>query len=104
MEPLGSVGDEEEEGGGEGEEDREGKEATDSNGGEDEHDQLQQQEEVGEQDGSALKPTAKEAEFVSSDVIAAASRQKQGTLAPYGLPCVRELLRFLVSIINIRER
>ena len=102
VEPLGSVGDEEE-GGREKEEDRERKEGTDSNGG-DEHDQLQQQEEGQEEDESDLKPSAQEVEFVSSDVIAATSRHRHGTLAPYGLPCVRELLRFLVSIINMKER
>ena len=104
VEPPGSIEDEEKEGEGEGEgETRETVE--ESNGGsegDDEHDQLQQQEEGREEDE---KPSPQPStEFVSSAVISAASRQRQGTLAPYGLPCVRELLRFLVSIINIRER
>ena len=29
---------------------------------------------------------------------------KDKVLTPYGLPCVRELLRFLVSIINTQDR
>ena len=29
---------------------------------------------------------------------------KDKVLTPYGLPCVRELLRFLISIINTQER
>ena len=93
----------EEKEGGEGEEEGEGRETTDSNGG-DEHDELKQQEEGLEEGEAGLKRTAHEAEFVSSDVITATSRHRQGTLTPYGLPCVRELLRFLVSIINVKER
>ena len=30
--------------------------------------------------------------------------EKHRSVAPYGLPCVRELLRFLISIINSRDR
>ena len=30
--------------------------------------------------------------------------EKQRSVAPYGLPCVKELLRFLISIINSRDR
>ncbi|CAI8046654.1 Golgi-specific brefeldin A-resistance guanine nucleotide exchange factor 1 [Geodia barretti] len=97
------VEDDVEEEGGEGEEEGGGRETTDSNGG-DEHDELKQQEEGLEEGEAGLKRTAHEAEFVSSDVITATSRHRQGTLAPYGLPCVRELLRFLVSIINVKER
>ena len=83
----------------------------DGNGGHDEgdeHDQLQQQEEArgdtGEGEEHGTKPGSQQAEFVSGDVFSGTSRHRHGTLVPYGLPCVRELLRFLVSIINMRER
>ena len=70
----------------------------------DEHDQLEQQDDTQEDGEPVSKPEIQQTQFVSSDVISAVSRHKHGTLAPYGLPCVRELLRFLVSIINMRER
>lgn len=31
-------------------------------------------------------------------------RAKEKVLTPYGLPCVRELLRFLVSLVSTEER
>ncbi len=31
------------------------------------------------------------------------AREKEKDLTPYGLPCVRELLRFLVSIISTED-
>jgi len=43
-------------------------------------------------------------EFVSSDVFNVTTRHKHGSFTPYGLPCVRELMRFLISIINVRDR
>ena len=70
----------------------------------DEHDQLEQQDDTQEDGEPVSKPETQQAQFVSSDVFSAVSRHKHGTLVPYGLPCVRELLRFLVSIINMRER
>ena len=106
LEPSTSIDDEEvskggEEGGEVGERSKE--EVDDSNGGDegDEHDQLQQQDEA---DEPGVKVESQPAEFVSGDVFSAVSRHKQSTLVPYGLPCVRELLRFLVSLINMRER
>ena len=39
-----------------------------------------------------------------SSVAIAPHRHKPGTMCPYGLPCVKELLRFLTSIINVTER
>lgn len=41
-----------------------------------------------------------EEEGVSDEKV---SDEKGKVLTPYGLPCVRELLRFLVSIINTEE-
>ena len=86
-----------------GEEEKSKEEVDDSNCVDegDEHDQLQQQDETDEPD---VKVESQPTEFVSGDVFSAVSRHKQGTLLPYGLPCVRELLRFLVSLINMRER
>ena len=97
---------EEQEGGDEGDGEKgEGEEAKGGNEEADEHDQLKQLEESQEEEeGSSAKPKSPHAEFVSSDVCYVTSRHKHGTLAPYGLPCIRELLRFLVSIINMRER
>lgn len=69
----------------------------------DEHDQLKQQDELKDEEPSSVSET-QQTGFISSDVISATSRHKHGTLVPYGLPCVRELLRFLASIINMRER
>ena len=43
-------------------------------------------------------------EFLSSEVAYASSRHKAGVLPPHGLPCLRELLRFLISIINTTDR
>ena len=43
-------------------------------------------------------------EIVSNDVACASSRHKAGVLPPHGLPCLRELLRFLISIINTTDR
>lgn len=43
-------------------------------------------------------------EIVSNDVACASSRHKAGVLPPHGLPCLRELLRFLISIINATDR
>ena len=43
-------------------------------------------------------------EIVSNDVACASSRHKAGILPPHGLPCLRELLRFLISIINSLDR
>ena len=43
-------------------------------------------------------------EVVSNDVACASSRHKAGVLPPHGLPCLRELLRFLISIINTTDR
>ena len=43
-------------------------------------------------------------EIVSNDVACASSRHKAGMLPPHGLPCLRELLRFLISIINTTDR
>ena len=43
-------------------------------------------------------------EIVSNDVACASSRHKAGVLPPHGLPCLRELLRFLNSIINTTDR
>ena len=43
-------------------------------------------------------------EFLSNEVACASSRHKAGVLSPYGLPCLRELLRFLISIINSSDR
>lgn len=43
-------------------------------------------------------------EFLSNDVACASSRHKAGVLPPHGLPCLRELLRFLVSIINATDK
>lgn len=104
-EPTVSEEEEEERGGEESGERGDNEEAVDSNVGDegDEHDQLEQQDEVQDEESSS-KPVAEQAEFVSGDVFSATSRHKHGTLVPYGLPCVRELLRFLVSIINMRER
>ncbi len=56
-----------------------------------------------------LEPTEEDEEgkqdFVSSDVCYVSSRHKHGSSPqPYGLPCVRELLRFLISITNTRDR
>ena len=49
--------------------------------------------------GSALT------EFLSNEVACASSRHKASVqLPPYGLPCLRELLRFLISIINSTDR
>jgi len=42
-------------------------------------------------------------EFASGEVFNAATRHKHSS-TPYGLPCVRELVRFLISIINVRDR
>ena len=68
-------------------------------------DQSEQQEESHDQDGvPSDKPEEPPSEFVSSDVCYVTSRHKHVTVVPYGLPCVRELLRFLVSITNMRER
>ena len=39
-----------------------------------------------------------------SSVAIAPHRHKPGAMCPYGLPCVKELLRFLTSIINVAER
>ena len=100
---------EEQEGGDEGDGEKgEGEEAKGGIAGDeeaDEHDQLEQLEESQEEEeDSSAKPKSPHAEFVSSDVCYVTSRHKHGTLVPYGLPCIRELLRFLVSIINMRER
>ena len=43
-------------------------------------------------------------EFLSSEVACVSSRHKAGVLPPHGLPCLRELLRFLISIINTSDR
>lgn len=43
-------------------------------------------------------------EFLSNEVAYASSRHKAGVLPPHGLPCLRELLRFLISIINTTDR
>ena len=43
-------------------------------------------------------------EFMSNEVACASSRHKAGVLPPHGLPCLRELLRFLISIINTTDR
>ena len=43
-------------------------------------------------------------DFLSSEVAYASSRHKAGVLPPHGLPCLRELLRFLISIINTTDR
>ena len=68
-------------------------------------DQSEQREESRDEEEESPE-LVKEApsDFVSSDVCYVTSRHKHVTLVPYGLPCVRELLRFLVSIINMRER
>ena len=55
-------------------------------------------------DTVSVVPVTPSTELVSSDICYVASRHKRATLMPYGLPCIRELLRFLVSIINMRER
>ncbi|XP_064404547.1 Golgi-specific brefeldin A-resistance guanine nucleotide exchange factor 1-like isoform X2 [Halichondria panicea] len=39
-----------------------------------------------------------------TNVAIAPHRHKPGALCPYGLPCVKELLRFLTSIINTSEK
>lgn len=39
-----------------------------------------------------------------SSVAMAPLRHKPGAMSPYSLPCVRELLRFLTSIVNTAER
>ncbi len=55
-------------------------------------------------------PTGEDAEeekhaLVSSDICYVSSRHKHGSSPqPYGLPCVRELLRFLISITNPRDK
>lgn len=49
--------------------------------------------ETPEDNSEELESVAKEKEEVKDKV-----------LTPYGLPCVRELLRFLVSIINTQDR
>ena len=38
------------------------------------------------------------------NVAIAPLRHKPGALSPYSVPCVRELLRFLTSIMNAAER
>lgn len=83
-----------------------GGEAVDSIVGDDgdEHDHLEQQDETKEDEEPSTISETQQTGFVSSDVISATSRHKHGTLVPYGLPCIRELLRFLASIINMRER
>ena len=43
-------------------------------------------------------------EFLSNDVACASSRHKAGVLPPHGLPCLRELLRFLISIVNATDK
>lgn len=97
---------EKEEVGEEGREEGEGEEAVDNMVGDDgdEHDQLKQQDELKEDEEPSSVSETQQTGFISSDVISATSRHKHGTLVPYGLPCVRELLRFLASIINMRER
>ncbi len=39
-----------------------------------------------------------------TNVAIAPHRHKPGHMCPYGLPCVKELLRFLTSIINSSEK
>lgn len=97
---------EKEEVGEDGGEEGEGVEAVDDIVGDDgdEHDQLKQQDEMKEDEEPGSIPETQQTGFVSSDVISATSRHKHLTLVPYGLPCVRELLRFLASFINMRER
>ena len=56
---------------------------------------------------SALSDTSKD--YVNSQgvrfVVADVSNEEKGRVhIPYGLPCVRELARFLISLINPLER
>ena len=67
-------------------------------------DQSDEKEESHDGDEEGSKEEEKH-DFVSSDVCFVSSRHKHvSSPVPYGLPCVRELLRFLVSIINSRDR
>ena len=61
-------------------------------------------EDATEAHDSAVEETNKilEEELVSEDK--SATLEKEKVLTPYGLPCVRELLRFLVSIITTQDR
>jgi len=65
---------------------------------------VSEQSEIAESDDSAV---AVEVSDVTPDEGGAsdgkATQDKEKALSPYGLPCVRELLRFLVSIISSEE-
>ena len=67
-------------------------------------------EETGQSDQSVESPdSAAEAanQSIEKEVLTdekESVHEKDKTLTPYGLPCVRELLRFLVSIINTEDR
>ena len=44
-------------------------------------------------------------DMLSTQVAMASIRHKHGDMSPpYGLPCVRELLRFLITIINPEDK
>lgn len=55
-------------------------------------------------DEESHDPEAESHDKGVASVAIAPHRHKAGGRSPYGLPCVRELLRFLTSIINNDEK